>query len=520
VETVCPKLLRWMSILRVEYPDIDVPHTQMDKLEVIAIPLFGEPTFSKYFDAPYESLDATSLKIIAAETWRPCLNSSQYRSRINLGAVFLLPAWSAMGSHATSRSRLLPALAKLRESRVTIAQNERALEALPADAVGYDHAKDIVRSTVPSLTQVWPTERTAFTAKANAQVSRLAAPFLAAKIDPLIASASGYDGAVQLKHAPQQYRELWDAVSADQRIAYQSQLDSKYAAVLKPLLATEHSEMVLVTTAAKSLPDGAQWFATYNSRYMQALGGPDVEALATSFRQRRDTQLAAALPGLKQRVSAAKSSTELSSLMGECCSLPQDRQASGFSAVQEVADQKSAAFSQHDAAVARSNAKAHALDTEYEQGGRPLGSVTPGGSAPQQGRLSGLDKRSPDGGPSASEMYDALQGKFDQMNQEKRDIQKKCANVNSNSPQDPMLGMQCLQNMLFKSQGNYDQQAHITGLKRLECSKAMGKPGYICDYVVSFSVNVPPATFDGTDDGWTDSRGSFFEDSERLDVDA
>jgi hypothetical protein len=87
--------------------------------------------------------------------------------------------------------------------------------------------------------------------------------------------------------------------------------------------------------------------------------------------------------------------------------------------------------------------------------------------------------------------YDALQGKFDQMNQEKRDIQKKCANVNSNSPQDPMLGMQCLQNMLFKSQGNYDQQAHITGLKRLECSKAMGKPGYICDYVVSFSVNVP-----------------------------
>jgi hypothetical protein len=466
VDSVCPNLLRWMSILRVEYPHVDFHRALTDKVEVMSIPLFGEPTFSKYFGVPYESLDATSLKNMAAETWVPCRNSRQYGGRVGFGGIFLYPAWSMVGSQPTSHNRLLPELARLRESRVTIAQNEKALASLPADATGYDRARDIVQSTAPSLTLVWPTESAAFTTRANAQISRLAAPALAAKIDPLIAGATGYDGVVALKHAPQKYKELWDAVSVDQRAKYQSELDSRYTEALKPLLVEEHSKMVAVTTGAKSLQEGAQWLASYNSRYMQPLGGQDVDALATSFRQRRDAQLAAALPGIKQRVSAAKSSTELSSVMQGCCSLSQDREAPGFSAVQEIVNQKSAVFSKHDAAVAQTDAKKRALGVQYGQLSR-------------------------DGGPSASAMYDALQGKLDAMNEQKRDIQAQCATINANSPQDPVLGVQCLQNMLFKSQGNYDQQAHITRLQRLECSKAVGKPGYICDYIVGLSVNVP-----------------------------
>jgi hypothetical protein len=452
--------------MRVEYPKFDFIHSPMDKGQVMMIPLFGEPTFSKYFGVPYESLDPASLQRMAHETWVPCRRSRRYSSRVNFGQNFLLPAWSAVGSQPTSRSRLLPALARLRESRVTIAQNERALESLPADATGYDRAKDIVRSTAPSLALVWPTERAAFTARANALISRFAAPSLAAKIDPLLASASGYDGAVQLKRAPQQYNELWDAATPDQRAAYRTQLDNKYEATLKPLLATEESKMMAITSGAKSLPDGAQWSLAYNIRYQQALDGPEVEALATTFRQRRDAQLTAALPGIRQKVSAAKSSEELSSVLEQCCSLLGDRLVPAFSAVQEIADRKNAAFSQHHNMVARSDAKKRVLGTQYEQ-------------------------RSPDGGPSASELYDVLQGTVDKLNQEKRDVQKECANITSNSPQDAVLGVQCLKNMLINSQGNYDQQAQITRLKRLECSKAVGKPGYICDYILGFSVNVP-----------------------------
>jgi hypothetical protein len=35
-----------------------------------------------------------------------------------------------------------------------------------------------------------------------------------------------------------------------------------------------------------------------------------------------------------------------------------------------------------------------------------------------------------------------------------------------------------------------DESAHVKGLKRLECAKAVGQPGYICDYVVTLSMNV------------------------------
>ena len=45
--------------------------------------------------------------------------------------------------------------------------------------------------------------------------------------------------------------------------------------------------------------------------------------------------------------------------------------------------------------------------------------------------------------------------------------------------------MQCIQ--LCVSSSNCEISMGLTGFKRIACEKAVGQPGFVCDYVISYS---------------------------------
>jgi hypothetical protein len=106
-------------------------------------------------------------------------------------------------------------------------------------------------------------------------------------------------------------------------------------------------------------------------------------------------------------------------------------------------------------------------------------------------------------GPSGADLFDAIQAKVDNWNANWKETVAKCRNINSNSEQDPILGMQCL--TLFAANGDptdprnamkYDFTMEITAFKKIECAKAVGHPGFVCDYEIAVSQNNP--AFAGT----------------------
>jgi hypothetical protein len=123
------------------------------------------------------------------------------------------------------------------------------------------------------------------------------------------------------------------------------------------------------------------------------------------------------------------------------------------------------------------------------------------GSAPRAGVRPNDGHGSLANGPSGADLYDAIQVRLDNWNANWKETVQKCKNLGSDNQQDPVLGMQCL--TLFLANGDptnpanaqkYDFTAEITEFKKVECAKAVGVPGFVCDYEIAVSQNNPAFT--------------------------
>jgi hypothetical protein len=101
-------------------------------------------------------------------------------------------------------------------------------------------------------------------------------------------------------------------------------------------------------------------------------------------------------------------------------------------------------------------------------------------------------------GPSGADLYDAIQIRVDNWNANWKETIEKCKHLGSAGDQDPLLAMQC--GVLFLANGDptnsanndkYDFSIKITDFKKVECAKAVGVPGFVCDYEIGLSQNNP-----------------------------
>lgn len=128
-------------------------------------------------------------------------------------------------------------------------------------------------------------------------------------------------------------------------------------------------------------------------------------------------------------------------------------------------------------------------------------SQTSQSSAPHAGVRPNDGRGSLANGPSGADLYDAIQVRVDNWNANWKETVQKCKNLGSDSQQDPVLGVQCM--TLFLANGDprnpanaakYDFTAKITEFKKVECAKAVGVPGFVCDYEIAVSQNNPAFT--------------------------
>ncbi len=171
----------------------------------------------------------------------------------------------------------------------------------------------------------------------TAAFARSAKPALAAELDPLIANAQGYDGLLSLKRAPDAHKELFAAVTPDERSQYQNRINIKFNAILTGLINEEKANLAKIGSGASGLKQGAEWYYAFQARYLREFNGPEVEAVSQAFHAKRRSQLLAVEPELTRMIRQARNEDEIDKLLREYLSLPGDESVPGIDKLVQAA---------------------------------------------------------------------------------------------------------------------------------------------------------------------------------------
>ena len=326
-DRVCPAVVAWMQILQNEYPGIDLAHTVSGKVQQMAVPLFADEAFQKQFGVSYPRLSDAERREFFRTHLIPCQTSRQYSQQTILIQVFnppFQPGTAGMGP--LSPGQLIPALARLEGARSTLRADQQKLQSAPASADTYDQAANLQNQRKEELALVWPGEKARFEGAVREAVSRSASAAVEAKIQPLLNAPASPQAANQLREAPRTYSALFQAVPGNQRAALEKKLDERHSAMLQELLPAQQSRGESFAATRQGLDDGAEWFRSFQSLFLQPPPLPEADAVAKAYLARREAALARMAPQFRQKIESAQEAGNVSTLYDDVFRLPEDRQ--------------------------------------------------------------------------------------------------------------------------------------------------------------------------------------------------
>lgn len=464
----CLAIKSWTSRVEKEYPDVDMDHTVLDAVYPRLMNLFEDQYFAQFFGKPYDELSPQERTRIGTQTMRQCFTNTQYRSSFTWQKQMERPFILLAGSF--SQAQVMGGVLERRRLREEFRQAVDQIKALPPASDSWEKALGF-ESRAKTFNVLWPSEYKGFDGAVSDAKRRAAAPVLEARLQPLLASARGFEGLEALERFPSQQAALFASLDAGATARYRQQIAAKTDALRGDLLAEERSRMQALPSGLAGLERGAAWYQEFQARF-NLRGDRATQDLSRTFLERRNQLLAAAQPELAKLIQQAKTPEEVSSVLRKYVPLPTDQQSPMVAKLEQTAKTRSDALGQ--TAKIRSDAQERAA-------------VLGGGStASQQASTTASSPNAAKREPTEGEMYDAVKAVMDSYNSNMKETDAACKSGAGRN--DPLLGIQCLV-MAGASGGRLGIQAKITSFRKIGCEKANGKPGYICDYRSSMSTS-------------------------------
>lgn len=458
----CLAFMSWTSRIEQEYPDVDMYRTVLEAVYPRLLNLFEDQYFTRFFGSPYDKLSVQDRARVGTQVMRQCFTNPQYGHSLTwqrqLDRPFILPAGSFSQAH------VMGGVVERRRLREELRSATGQVNALPPTSESWEKALGF-ESRAKAFSVLWPSEYKGFDTAVNDAKRRAAAPAMEARLQPLLASAQGFEGLEALEQFASQQANLFASLDGEAGSRYRQQITAKTNALLGGLLAEERSRMDALPSGLPGLERGAAWYQQFQGRFNRR-GGPMVQELERTFLLKRSQLLNAAQPELARLIERAKSPEEVSSIMSRFVPLPTDRHSSVGVTLEQLAKTRNDTLER--AAVL--------------SGGPTVTRRSPASSGDPA-------KREPDEG----EMYDAVKALLDNYNSGMKNTEASCRA--GAYREDPVLALQCLA-ILGGSGGQGGIQVKITSFQRIGCEKASNRPGYICDCRSSLSASgltLPPS---------------------------
>jgi hypothetical protein len=325
--------------------------------------------------------------------------------------------------------------------------------------------------------------------------ARLAVPALAAVAEEAQAATT----LAQWRAASNRLAAFDGAAPASDVAAVRAGLQQRRGTLVRDAVAAERQRLAAIDAGPGGLEAMAAWHRDALGRLdEQARGEADVQQLMRDFRARRDQQLAAALPTLAARVRGARSAAEIGTTLGQALAVPGDAESSPGRELRQLAPAREEQLHKSDVLGAQAQ----------ERPSAPVAAAVPAAAVTA---TAGTSRE-----PTASEMYDLIQARFNSVAEGVRSAEADCRR--GPSANDPVRNVMCL-GALMQGGAGAGQPMKITKFEKLGCERASGKPGYVCDYILGYSGgatgaagptmaalvgrgNAGQARFLRTSDGW------------------
>jgi hypothetical protein len=301
----CAEFLKWSQQLEHAFPGKDLFHSN---LAAMVVPLFDDPAFVPFFGKPFDQMTVEERTAYLRTTISACLNSTHRRDfswQMNVLRMPFVP--NAPPHNPYSATQLIIELKSLREARAGLKRLRAEITSMSPTSGSYIRLTALQASANQFLPLVWPAEQNEFNASIASASSRFASPTLREKVDGLLASAKGYDGLVNLKQSASRYRDLFSAVTPQQKVQQQQRIDAKFPEIITQEMSEQKSLLEKSGPGASGLRDGVKWYEGFQK--YRDLGGPEVEAVSEAFHMKRRAQLSTAEGEIEKAVRQARTET-------------------------------------------------------------------------------------------------------------------------------------------------------------------------------------------------------------------
>ena len=373
--------------------------------------------------------------------------------------------------------RLFPMLSKgvqaLRAGRQEAQAAISQLDALAPGAGGLEGYQQLVADAPRLRSFLSAQDAEAFDRAMKGANERVARPAMANLAQQTIASAQGYEGLVAVNKLLREMQPTDRRANASADAATLQQLTARQSALAGGLAREEKARLGALGAGVVGLERGVAWAKDFNASYGKLADVPEIADVWRDFLKRRNELIDASRPELSRRIGQTRDVNELQALMAKYLPLESDQRTEGGTALATRAAEQRDAFDKRRILGDSAVAAAPASD------GSSKGGHAPAKAVPAAEPLA-------KGEPSESEMYDLVKQQFDNQAAKVRRMAEMCKNGSMNNKNDPAAGLLCLTGMFGSAAGGAEAMK-ITSFEKLGCERASGKPGYVCDYLVSMS---------------------------------
>jgi hypothetical protein len=267
-------LFKWASMLKAEYPDMDLGHTVMGKLLGRSRNLFEDDHFSKYFGKTFDQMSPSD-RAAVVDRFR---KANGHAGRSLIGSIFhsessdklkqyafLEGAFSSIGTDSAAEITLSVLTHRVIRSWRDAMQDR--MRFWPAKADVFKRLARIETAGKDRLITLWPSERKEFKKTLAAARRRLATPVLRMSANQAIASAQGYQGIRDLAGWAHRNKDILQYASSADRAKFTGRIDVRLQELLKPMMAAETAKLASLGKSDAAVAAGIRWYKDFISRY-------------------------------------------------------------------------------------------------------------------------------------------------------------------------------------------------------------------------------------------------------------
>lgn len=279
-------LSQWVQALTTEHPGTNLYHAQSGRLELVAIKLFRDEHFKKYFGEPFDELSSTKLKNIQRAMQQPGGREVSDFNLLALNRMF----WAGRGDNAAAQTALW-----VKAQRHMLRWRQDQMAALP-QLPGVKSSLERIEQLEHELGKVasallWPSELK--TDKAQLLQSRQAIAYPA--LQTMLAEFSSTAPSLSLMnkvaswHADE--KQLFGYLRAEQEQSLRAAANQRLTTIVTALMPAYRQRMAALGAGLPAVLAGVNWHRDFTRDFALVANHPLVQETLNTFAAQRAQHL-------------------------------------------------------------------------------------------------------------------------------------------------------------------------------------------------------------------------------------